>query len=1092
MDEEEEEDVTAKAYASIAAQLESWTSPRVGSLTTTTAMMDNDDDDDNMDTTMDALEWMKRELEESNTTTVGLAQGQTQEQFSSPMATPPRNPKRTPLLERADTPVMSNSSSKKKKKKTSRPLEHADDADTDQVMAPLQSPAAPKSSIKMRTTSTSSRGRPPPHLSASSASSSGSTHPSYRRYHDALWTYLKARRSLSERMDLEYQDAALATSSGSSESAAPSSSSLLASKECRVELEFLRCLCTATATTTDTNTADNRNRNRADQQQQQGQQEGNVWLLVSTLRKLGLASLIWADDPTSTNQNGNVQTMYLQQLAARVESTPLELLQELKKTTSTNTMTTTGSTTGTPTPLVIQRRQLILQWMQTCFEQRVVPTTTTTTTKPIYMSSHPDAAAAPPALMREDPTQRQQQEMLQSCLEYLLAGQLEQAQSLVRARGQPWRAAIWSGGTPAGIQKVPNEATQTMDRKHVGNPHLFLWKRQLWKNGQQVQVQPPVSFLNTTATSTSTGTEAEAAMYSLLANDVETCLSNPCFRSWEHGLYVTLYSMWGRMEDEVLHWHNNNKRRRNSSNNNSSNNYLQQEQDQLLATCGLANMTQSQVIQMLQSSPFPVMRGTSPYQKCMASLLIGKGALCNFIARETSETDTDTDNDEQSHSQLTRLRFLTHLTLYLDSLSACTTPICLEGLQDCKNQVLFQYVRHLASRQELWHLLTLYASLLPEETLLEFYPFVLVQVQEEQERNNMLEQARDLFPSQGLDLRIVRQVVRLLLRSEEEDDDEEDEEDEERTDSKKMKAIAWLLQYDEHLGDALICANMLLRDFFLNEQDDKMASAMVLVQHYLPGDLLDQAGGTVPIVEDGVSTQVYTQKIQDARSEHLAFLSYLEAYRVFGDWKDVLSSKTLLGSRTSSSSSSNMDLTRLNATEADIAQQMQVREWIRQKTSNSQAVVEAADEARKTLYNVLTHPGGWLFTEEEVIADAEDATRQREISEIRARYLVLAVNLYHQVCEETASWMSTSLDDAVPAIFPNRKTALETLMGSDNTSSSSSSPLSPSYWYKHALDLAVLVANDAHGIHKAFGSLELQEFLAKLAETAVSNLMDAV
>ena len=48
----------------------------------------------------------------------------------------------------------------------------------------------------------------------------------------------------------------------------------------------------------------------------------------------------------------------------------------------------------------------------------------------------------------------------------------------------------------------------------------------------------------------------------------------------------------------------------------------------------------------------------------------------------------------------------------------------------------------------------------------------------------------------------------------------------------------------------------------------------------------------------------------------------------------------------------------------------------------------------------------------------------------------------------------------------------------------------PDYWYRHALDLATLVASDQHGIHKAFPPGELQDLIAKLGETAVSKLMN--
>jgi hypothetical protein len=317
-------------------------------------------------------------------------------------------------------------------------------------------------------------------------------------------------------------------------------------------------------------------------------------------------------------------------------------------------------------------------------------------------------------------------------------------------------------------------------------------------------------------------------------------------------------------------------------------------------------------------------------------------------------------------------------------------------------------------------------------------------------------------------------------------------------DDTKCQSIQWLLHHDEHYGDALICSNILLRDFFLNEQDDKMETAMIFVEEHLPDELLERAGQLKPTF-DTLDPTLYTTKVDNARSEHLAFLSYLDAYRTFGKWKDVLSENPpTSGTSTSSTSTTDgVDLTRLTSTETKIAQHRMVKDWIRQKKQKCQTVLDAAEQARTVLTNVLTHPGGWLSTDDEQeqeqyntlygTGDDENTTRLQEIAEIRARYLVLAVNLYHQVCEDTASWMSRSLDDA-SLVHLTRDEALQHLE-KDNDHPQ---PLfAPAFWYQQALDLAIMVASDAHGIHKAFGSLELQEFMAKLAETAVSKLMNA-
>ena len=960
---DDEDDVTAKAYASIAAHLERFTSPSLGSLLPQSQEDQEDEEDIRSSYQMDAMEWMTRELSEQPLASPGL-----------------ETPKRTPLLERAGTPVMSNS-----KKKD-------DNNDEDAIMEPVQTP--------FRTFVSKPAVREPQTLTTTTVSSSTSSSSTSslvdRRYHDALLNYLKAKRSLSHRMDLEQQDQQLQGSSYQP--------STLANQECRTEVEFLRILHQIGITARASPHA----------------VEANVWSLLQILRQLGLSALIWNNDSVSAGQNASAQTGFLQQLSHKIHSTPKELLEELASSKSS-------------TPLVLRRRYEILKWMQACMDQIRFDAKPSSMAKKKVAESHPDDPA--PHLVPEG-----QQQWLGSCLSYIMAGRMEETKAMARSNGQSWRAAAWAGGEPCGYIHKPNPRTETVDRIPTGNPNRFLWKRQVWANGKQLLQTKP----------------EEAAIYSLLANDVQSCLSNPALRDFEKALCAIWYSTWGRIEDELLHWHNNHRRNQ-CRPPYPGTSYLKQETEQLLATSGLAGMTEAQVIQMLTSSAFPSMRGTGCYKSAISAFLVGKSAILEYCDMETSQIMSN----DSSGDGLERLRFLTHLTLYLDSLHASTTPIILDGLTEQKNRVLSQYVQYLGSRPHLWSMLALYVSLLPEEQLLNYYPTILKQVVDGSERESILEQIRELFPN--LEIHVLRKTVRLSLA------------DKNLDDTAKCKSIQWLLHHDEHWGDALICSNILLREFFLNKDDDKMETAMFFVEEFLPEDFTEQAGQTLPAM-DTLDPSTYSFKVDTARSEHLAFLSYLDAYRTFGKWKDVLS-ETI----PNEDQMQIVDTTFLNPTETSIAQKRKVKDWIRQKRSKCETVLDAASHARTVFHNVLTHPGGWLSTDDEHPTNEDDRKRVQEIAEIRARYLVLAVNLYHEVAEDTASWMARSLDDA-SSIQLTRAGALQLL---------ETPAFDPAYWYEQALDLAILVANDNYAIHTAFGSIELQEFMAKLAETAVSKLMNA-
>jgi hypothetical protein len=355
----------------------------------------------------------------------------------------------------------------------------------------------------------------------------------------------------------------------------------------------------------------------------------------------------------------------------------------------------------------------------------------------------------------------------------------------------------------------------------------------------------------------------------------------------------------------------------------------------------------------------------------------------------------------------------------------------------------------------------------------------------------MMEQIRELLPS--LELPLLRQVVRQSLADPAVGDDIK-----ETLDVTKCDSLWWLLQHEEHLGDALICANILLRDFLLDEDGDKMDIAMKFVNEYLRQDLLDHAGETLPPgLEDVESTSGtdmdvsgYLNKVNNARSEHLAYVSYLEAYTVFENWKKVLKETP-----TVVKDYQFVDTTNLNDTELEIANRTFLKNWIREKKEHFEAVIEAAEAARVALHKVLTHPGGWLSTEDEEhgdIMDKEEKLRQEDITKVRSRHLVLAVSLYHQVCEETASWISRSLDDAA-AVSLTRKQVLPMLdpHNGDESGDSLMSSFSTAFWYHHALDLASLVASDSHGIYKAFSPADLEDLMAKFAETSVSTLMNS-
>lgn len=1041
MDIDEDEDVTAKAYASISAQLEQFTSPQLGKPLPVPQGRASPASPAFKYYQMDDMDWWSQEMKDDSAPankTARIEDGGMDVDDDSPPNTPVKTPAtrrtgRTSILERAETPVMSNSSQKAERSNkqplalTGRRLVEEDD-DDEGIMAPVQTPFKPAAgTLTLQQRSSPFRSA----LSGDVGTLTASSYHVFKRNHDVLYSFVKAKRSLNERMDLEEQAQALAAEGGSTALTTLSSSSL-ASQETRAEVDWLHSLANIGFSIEDF-------------------EEGNCWILLARLRKLGQSALIWDNDNVSASQHTAAQTVYLQQLASQVEKTPQELIQEL-----------TGGSNNVP--LALRRKFQLLRWMEECLNQVVIPAPKPSSS----VFGRPNSVTIPDLMpeisMSIQNNPKQDKALLDSALSLIMAGKMEDALELARSHGQSWRAASWSGGEPHGYTTVADEQTKSVRLETTGNPNRALWKRQMWKTGRHL-----LSTSTATTASFSTNPNAspeEAAICSLLANDTSSCLQNPCFqKSWFGSLYALWFGVWGRIEDELLHWHNDHRR---TSAADSlpypGTQFAKHETEQLLMTSGLVGMSEAQVIQQLQNSPSAPSWGLSKTQACMAAFMVGKSAILNYCQGETANLPADMSNE----TAVQNLRFLTHLLLYLDSLQVGITPINLHGITAVKDQLVFKYVQYLASRPDLWQLLTVYISLMPEQRVLEFFPTALARIYDEGERQQILEQIQDLLPE--LEIRLLRQVVRLSIRRPSTQGQNTREDDE-----RECHSIGWLLQSDGHLGDALICANILLRGFFLDHEDDKMEVAMLFVEDYLPGDLVKKAGNSRPQY-DPMPEEEYTRQVENAVTEHLAFLEYLEAYQTFNKWKDMLAS----ASTNTGTALPDLNMAHLNATEKSIAEQHRIKEFVRNKRESCRVVVQAAEQTRKVLDNVLSHPGGWLSLEDQATGP-EDVKRQRELETIRSRYLVLAVQWYHSICEETAIWLTKSLDESA-SVGLTRKETLNMLRNET---------MSPNHWYQHALDLAVLVADETREIHKAFKHQDLQELLSKLAETAISKLMNA-
>ena len=921
-------DEAERAFAAISQQLDSWTSPRPTNTTEASASF-----------TQDSVQWMKN-----------FAQGD-------------ETPQKRAAASGEATPVMSNSGKK-------------------------QSPSPSSFYVTLDSTDRSES----PWMDKTLPTRSTTESHEFRRYHDVLYSYLAARRSLSDRLRLNQEEAALVQRD-------TVDNTKLALEERSAELEYLSSLASI----------------------QEEALESNVWSLLVALRSLGIEALLWKG-------NHDDVSSYISQLALRKNATPGQLVHDLYYLSVS--------------PLILQRRKQILKWLEQCHVDYVAEVefprkqTTMWPESLEHVPSHPNKVQSmdpdAPLLVHDSSLygkdEENQEKLYKACLAYLKSGNIDRAMDLCQKQSQPWLAASLSGGQPFDIELVPDSDTERIVSIQVGNPRRALWKRTCWALGRS----PKVS-------------SEESAIYSLLSNDVETSLKNPTLRSWEDGMYACWSAMLGRLEDDLLHRHNLPLR-----------NYPQEE-EQLQATAAVASMSEASILNQLASSPYEDMRPSDVLRGAMASFIVGKDAVVSFVMQESS--------DGQSQQDLHILRFMAHLLLYLDSLSVgTTTPVELPGVDIVKNRFVLEYLQQLGLRPELWHMMALYASLLPTDLMMAEYPAILCSVQDDEERASMCKQMSELLAS-GMDLAVLRRVVRLLLGK--------------RDAHVQMRSISWLCHSESHLADALVCTNMLLRKYFIAE-DDQLPTALVFCNQYLSSQVTEFATSNDEVLDESEALNITT--IEDSKLEFGALQCYLEAYKAFRHWKEVMASTP----PTTVTSKIVHNRAALNQMELEIANSAERRELVNQKRRASRKVVEAADAAQNKLNEVLTYGGGWLAQEDSIRGsnsnDEEAIQRRQQLEVIQSRYLPRAAFMFHSVCDSTAVWMADSLDDAVSVLG---KTALATL---DSASDDTKSPLSPLYWIRRAMALAETISSGENCIFETFSAEDGENFASLITESKVREL----
>ena len=994
----------AQAQAAFAA-LESWTSPRLSAAATAVSSfqyerspvdwmkrtLQNYDDDDEEDEAMEVDQTIDGNNDEDDD----------DDEILHPVSSAIKGRLTTPrVLERANTPVMSNSS-----KKTASGV-----PPPPQTVSPpvnLQSPFVP-AAYGTTTTTRTPMARDLVHATPLSRTYVHEC----RQYHEALRMFRHEKQTALRRVD---------------RGVAASSS---AAEEHRMDSNLLQslqqaCYSRAAADLPKDPLAVNPQRNVA-------RKEGNFWGLLDKLRRLGTDAL-WYQ---ATDAREDIR-QYVHEQAKRITATPLELSKDL---------------TGPNAPLCLQRWAAFVAWLEDCHDH-VLPAN--------IARERPGSASATRLVDGCLATTDREAEVVKAALNLVLAGRLEDAVQMAAGSGLEFLAAQWSGGMPDG--KKGNKA--------VGNPRRALWQVLMWQKAQLAGEKD---------SSSSTSREA-LALASLLSNNVVVSFQHPSLRTWERALYAMSKAVVGRIQDDLLHQHNVLRRKERPPYPGTE--WGEYEEKNLEATVMVRDLTEAQCIKEVAATPYDEMKDLDPYSEAMVAFWTGEAE-----AYMNQWYNTVQDNDEDY------LRFMAHLALYLDSLTVNSHPVDIPQAAIWRNGIVKRYLDYLSSREELWHMMVLYASFLPTEEVLASLPTFFMEIHGQPARQELLRQM-EAFLAPGLDKEIVWAVAQRTL---EEVEFTQDLLRPTVLDDRKMQVISWFALREDLVADGLVYANKLLRQFLLS---DKISAANHFVMKVFPPAIheyfedasqvedetrlpLDADGNAVMAIENDINSN---EQEKETRLEHAAILAYLEAEQAVDYWKGVLSGAEAVPAEVDDA----IDKSQLNEIEATIAQSEERRKLAEEKRVTSRKVSVAAHDALKALESVLKFDGGWLLIENEEegvnndgISD-DERVRREELKELRSKVIPNIILRYREVCTETAAWMSASLYNGVKRL---NKTTVAVIADLDRSNPPESSALAPSHWTMKALGIMYPITGETYPCLSVLSKSKRQEILSLMSDTMVAHL----
>nr|CCA22713.1 conserved hypothetical protein [Albugo laibachii Nc14] len=490
--------------------------------------------------------------------------------------------------------------------------------------------------------------------------------------------------------------------------------------------------------------------------------------------------------------------------------------------------------------------------------------------------------------------------LLMKCLwKCVRSGQLERAIDVCIERGQAWRAASLSGGTPVGASPE-----QDASISRWGNPFRPLWKSICWRfsnldtPGKMVKSNSKIAL------------RYEKAIYAALGGNAQVLIQSPVCDSWEDHCWALVQAITESQVDKILlelckvklqsstMLVANTKRHMAIFTNliEKTNEFGKYEKNVDFLFDDLMECNHERV-RTQANEPFRRVQGRLVSNKIGS--IMAETLKTVVLGQDAQQYDWNLHLDDDTlvpadAVPVQFLRFAAHFVLFMGFTQQ------LEGHFKAGHMIVKMYIRHLTKHAQL-HLVPIYISPLPDDALVELYCQILLQIDSHTEMETCLRRML-----QYLSMKHVSEIVFVTVESKlcrlfcaihpDASTAHIDIQVRERTndgvtalDRQRMDTLQVLYMYQQHRAQALIQMNRIAREFILEKN---LAAFQELFKAYDRDD-------SIGIIQMHQNEQLLSQEDSNRQNrqndymdrcirEHLCWKSLSQVFEAFYSWRTIL------------------------------------------------------------------------------------------------------------------------------------------------------------------------------------------------------------